>query len=440
MIKNRVVKNASWIIGCKILQSILNLIVGMITARYLGPSNYGLISYAASIVAFVVPLMKLGLQAVLVQEIVNDQEKEGEILGSSLVLNIVSSIFCIVAVIGFVCFSNKGEPITITVCIIYSFSIFFQAIEMIAYWFQAKLLSKYSSIVTLLAYVAVLAYKIYLLVSSKNIYWFAFTQVLNCLLIAIGLIVVYLKKSKNKLSFSLERAKKLFTKSKFFIISSMMIVVFQNTDKLMIKNMLNEASVGYYSAAIAIAGIFGFVFTAIIDSANPIIVESKKINNKNFENNVSSLYSTIFYLAVAQSFAMTLMSDLMVVILYGEEYAPAANVLKICVWQCAFSYFGTIRNIWMWVEKKYKYIWIIDVSGAILNVLANYFLIPILGINGAALASFMTQFFSNFILGFILKPIRRNNILLLKGCNPKYFIQFIKSNLVKLKKESKDLQ
>ena len=65
--KNKVVKNAKWIIVCKVVQSLLQLVIGMLCARYLGPSNYGLINYAASIVAFVLPIMQLGLQSTLVQ-------------------------------------------------------------------------------------------------------------------------------------------------------------------------------------------------------------------------------------------------------------------------------------------------------------------------------------------------------------------------------------
>ena len=70
MIKNRVIKNASWIIACRVVQSILSFLIGMLTARYLGPANYGLINYASSVVAFVTPIMYLGLNAVLVQEII----------------------------------------------------------------------------------------------------------------------------------------------------------------------------------------------------------------------------------------------------------------------------------------------------------------------------------------------------------------------------------
>ena len=72
----KVVKNASWIIVCRIVQSLIALVIGMISARYLGPSNYGLLNYASSVVAFVVPLAQLGFRNVLVEEIVSHPERE----------------------------------------------------------------------------------------------------------------------------------------------------------------------------------------------------------------------------------------------------------------------------------------------------------------------------------------------------------------------------
>ena len=75
----KVFNNAKWIVICKIMQSLLQLAVGMLSARFLGPSNYGLIKYAASVVAFAMPLMKLGLDATLVHELVENPEKEGRL-------------------------------------------------------------------------------------------------------------------------------------------------------------------------------------------------------------------------------------------------------------------------------------------------------------------------------------------------------------------------
>ena len=158
---NKVLKNASWIIICRIIQAILALIISMITARYLGPSNYGLLNYAISITAFVLPIMKLGIPSILVQEFISEPKKEGEILGTSLILCFASAIICIIGVNLFVRLSSANEHDTIIVCALYSSILIFQTFENINYWFQAKLLAKYSSIVALIAYGIVSIYKIY---------------------------------------------------------------------------------------------------------------------------------------------------------------------------------------------------------------------------------------------------------------------------------------
>lgn len=84
MNRNKVVKNASWLIGIQLVKSLLAMVISMLTARFLGPSGFGLINYAASIVSFVAPIMYLGLTGVLVQELVTHPEREGEILGTSI--------------------------------------------------------------------------------------------------------------------------------------------------------------------------------------------------------------------------------------------------------------------------------------------------------------------------------------------------------------------
>ena len=122
--KNKVVKNSAWIIACKVVQSVIGLVVSMFTARYLGPSNYGLINYASSLVAFFVPLMYLGLNSILVQEIVIKPQKEGETLGTALTMSLVSSLFCILGVFAFTTIVNAGEKDTIIVCVLYSILIF----------------------------------------------------------------------------------------------------------------------------------------------------------------------------------------------------------------------------------------------------------------------------------------------------------------------------
>ncbi|MBQ8719911.1 MAG: flippase [Clostridia bacterium] len=415
---NRVLKNAGWIIGFKIAQSLINLVIGLITARYLGPSNYGVISYVASVIAFALPIMQLGLKQTLVKEFVKSPEQEGKVLGTALMLNVISSFFCIIGSVSFVVLVNAGEKETILVCALYSLSLLFQATEMTQYWFQSKLLSKYPSIASLVAYIFVALYKIFLLVTKKDIAWFALSNAIDYLLISVILMILYKRAGGQRLSVDWRVGKEMLSRSKHYIIPSLMVMIFQHTDQIMIKLMIGEAETGFYSAAIACIGITGFVFAAVIDSARPIILEEKERNQELYERRMIQLYSIITYMSLAQSIAMTVLAEPLVNLLYGAEYSKTAGILAVSVWYITFGHFGSVRNIWILAEDKQKYLTGINVIGAVCNVVLNFFLILHFGAVGAAVASVITQFFTNVVIGFVFKPIRRNNYLMLKGLNP----------------------
>lgn len=433
--KNSVLKNASWIVVCKIIQSLISFVIGMITARYLGPSNFGVISYVSSVVAFALPIMQLGLNQTLVKEFINSPDREGTILGTSLIINILSGICCMIGSIAFVAVANPDEPETLLVCILYSFTLLFQATEMTQYWFQSKLLSKYPSIATLIAYTLVALYKVYLLVSGKGVVWFSVSNVLDFLIASIILMIIYKRIGTQKLSVNWRIGKEMLSRSKYYILPSLMVMIFQHTDRVMIKMMIGKEETGIYSAAITCIGVTGFLFSAVIESARPEILDQKNKSQEQYEKRVIQLYSVITYMSLVQSLLMTALSVPLIHIMYGDQYAGSVSVLCVAVWYVTFSYFGSVRNVWILAEGLQKYLFGINIVGAVLNILVNLALIPILGGVGAAIASLITQFFTNVVIGFIFKPLRPNNRLMLKGLNPMVVIGIIRGTILpKLKR------
>lgn len=423
----QVFNNAKWIIVCKIAQSLLQFIVGIVCARYLGPSNYGLINYASSVVAFLIPIMKLGFDATLVKELIENPQKEGEILGTSLLLNLISSLISMIGIFLFVSVMNAGEKITIIVCALYSLMLIFVALEMIQYWFQYKLLSKYSSVVMLISYFCVSVYKIFLLMTEKSVYWFSITHSIEYGIVGFLLLFIYFKLGGQKFVFSKTTAKNLLNSSKYYILASLLVVVFQNVGVIMLSNLSGYEETGFYTSALTSASVLQFVYTAITDSYRPLILTAKKESVASYEKNISGLYSIIVYLAVAQSLGFTVFAKLIISILYGSEFSSAVPVLRILVWFVAFSFMGAIRNIWLLAEDKQKYLWKINLFGVVVNVIANVILIPYFGACGAAIAAFTTQFLMNFVLGFFFEPIKKNNELMMKGLNPKFAFNEFKS-------------
>lgn len=425
--KNKVVNNAKWIIVCKVIQSLLQFVIGMLCARYLGPANYGIINYAASVVAFALPVMQLGLQCTLVQEFTQKPDSEGKIMGTALVMDLVSSVVCIGFVAAFVSVANANDTDTIIVCLLYSVSLVFRAFELFQCWFQYKLQSKFPSIVMLCSYVVVSLYRIFLLVTSKSVFWFAVVNSVDYSIIGISLLVIYNRTSSYKLSFDFSLVKKLFDRSKHYILASMMVTLFQNTDHIMLKLISGDAENGYYTAAVTCTSILQFVFIAVVDSMRPVILSCKNDGNiTDYEKNISRLYCFGHYMSLAQAVGFSIFAPLVIRILYGEEYLPSVPVLAVLGFYIVFSYMGSARNIWILAEGRQSILWKINLAGAVMNIAINAVLIPMWGAIGAATATLVTQMFTNFILGFIIKPLRANNKLLLKGFNPKYLLDLVK--------------
>ena len=415
LFKSATIKNAGWIIFGRIAQMSISLFVGLLTARYLGPSNYGLINYATAYVAFFMTLCTLGLNSILVKEFVDNPQKDGEIIGSTLIMRGISSLLSAGIIICLVGFVEAGERDTIIVTSLCSIGLVFNIFETFNSWFQSKLMSKITTIVSLVAYIVTSIYKIILLSLGKSVAWFAFSTSVDYICIGVLLFICYKKTGGSKLAFSLQTCKNMLEKSIHFILPGVMVAIYGYADKIMLKHMLSEVEVGYYSTAAALCGMWCFVLSAIIDSVNPSIMKAFKKDSFLFEKRNRQLYAIVFYISIGVSIALCALAKPVVWILYGEQYLPAANPLRVITWYTAFSYLGVARNAWIVCENKQKYLKYIYISSAICNVVLNFVFIPLWGTTGAALASLITQIATTLIVPFFIKEIRRNSILIVEG-------------------------
>lgn len=413
--ESKELSNASWLIGGRIGQMGISFVVGLWTARYLGPDNYGLINYASAYMAFFTSICTLGINSIIVKEFVDYQKQQGEIIGTTLLLRILASMFSVLMIIGIVTMIDKGEPLTISVTILVSLSLIFQCFDTFNYWFQFRYQSKIVSLVTLVAYIATSIYKVILLVSHKNVKWFAVATCIDYILIAILIYLAYKKCGGEKLRFSKRRATHLLDNSYHYILSGLMVSIYGQTDKLMLKQMLNQKEVGYYSVATAICTMWVFVLQAIIDSMYPTILKLYGKDEETFKRKNKQLYAIVFYVSSVVSLGIFFAGEYIIRVLYGKEYLSAVSPLKMVTWYTAFSYLGVARNAWIVCKNSQKYLKYIYFSAAVINVLLNLLFIPILGATGAALASLITQIFTSIILPFFYKDLRENSKLMLEA-------------------------
>ena len=405
---NKEMKNAGWLIVGRVVQMIIAFFVSIMTARYLGPGNYGLINYAGAYVAFFSALCTLGINSVIVKDFVDNPDEQGMAIGSTIILRAMSSILSLIAIIGIVSIVDNGETITIIVASLCSVALIFQSFDTLNYWFQSRYESKITSIATLIAYFATTIYRILLLITGKNVIWFAFAISIDYICLGIVLICFFKLHNGPKLKFSFKKGKLLLSKSYHYIVSGMMVAIYGQTDKLMLRQMLGDEAVGYYSLASSINLMWVFVLTAIIDSFLPTIVRLHNVDRTLYEKKNRQLYAIVIYISIVVAICFIIFGKLFITKIYGDSYLGAVNPLRIIVWYTIFSYLGVARNAWIVCENKQKYLKYMYVAAVIINVFLNFSLIPILGASGAALASLLTQVFTSIIIPYFIRDMRPN--------------------------------
>ena len=416
MIKNKTVKNAGWLVGGKIAQMLISLLVSLLTARYLGPSNYGLINYAASFTAFFTSFCTLGINSLLVKEFVDRPEQEGTVIGTTLVLRGISSLLSALTIVAVVCVIDRDEPTTIVVVALQCLGLLFAIFDTFNYWFQRHLKSKFAAIATFAAYVVTAAYRVSMIVTGKNVTWFALAASVDHICLAALLILFYKRSAGQRLSFSWEYGKELLSRSKHYILAGLIVSVYGQTDKLMLKQMIDTVQSGYYATAITINSMGSFFLPAIIDSIYPSIMEAHKNGDEElFRKRNRQLYAIVFYVSIFVAVIFNIFAELIISILYGRAYLPAAMPLRIVSWYTAFSILGGARNAWIVSKDKRKPLNRLYLVAAVLNVVLNALMIPLWGTSGAALASLITQIGTGFVLPLFVKDLRENVKLMLEA-------------------------
>ena len=403
---NRFFSNVIWDMGGKVFQMILTLIVGMLTARYLGPSNYGVIGETASYVSFFSVICQLGFNSTAVKEIMDNKEREGEILGTSIFFRVCTSLISTVAITCLLYILKDGDKVIVWVAFLQSLSLIFQSFEMIHYWYQSRLETHVSVKIQSFAYVIMAVYKIALLALGKSVHWFAFSNALEMAVVAIALLFIYGRGEGKRLTVSLSAGKEMLKRSYHFILSGLMVTIYSEMDKIMLGEMLSEAAVGFYTAATKVSSMWSFVLIALINSSRPLIISSKNSSQELYVKQNKRLYAAVIWIGIAAGLGVTILGKWIIYFMYGDAYLPATSSLQISAWYTMFAMLGTARGIWIVCEEKAKYVKYYLGIGAVINIILNYLLIPGFGSGGAAAATLITQIFTAVLAPALFKETR----------------------------------
>ena len=399
--------NTGLLLGARGVQMILALVIGALMARYLGPAQYGIYNYVISFTGLFVAISMLGVGTIMVKDMLDKPETTYTVMGTGLWLRLAGSLLAILLVMLTGWFSEDSAEIR-WFFVIASLPPIIKSFEVLTYYFQAKVLSKYSVIAQMTALCIVSALKVVFIQTGMGLDWFFYVMLLDATIITLITLVEYrmLKQEILHWKYDAAYAKQLLRASWPLIFSGFMVTIYLKIDQVMINTMLDETATGLYAAAVKLSEAWVSIPWIIGASLYPALVNAFKEDSERFSNRITQTYILQISVAMAIVVPVVLLAKPVTLFIFGEAYAASAVALQLHIGSLLFIFLGSVANRWLIIEGIQKYWMINSVIGAISNILLNLILIPAMGINGAALATLLSYAFA-YHFAYAIPPTTR---------------------------------
>lgn len=408
-----ILANTGWLFADRIIRMGVGLFVGVWIARYMGPEQFGVYNYAIVFVAMFSALSNLGLDGIVVRNIVRDPASKDEILGTAFFLKFAGGIITLLVSVGAILSLRSGDRVTCWLVGITAIGAIFQAFDTIDFWFQSQVKSKYTVYVRNAAFLIITFVKIILIMTRSSLISFACAGLAEIVLGTIGLVVTYRFHGYylKKWQISLRYAKELLADSWPLILSGLAVGLFMKIDQVMLREMVGSESAGIYSAATRISEVWYFIPAVIVSSVSPSIIEAKKMSEGLYYHRLQKLFNLIAGLAFAIAIPITFLSRPLVLLLFGESYAAGSPILAIHIWATLFYFLGIAQGPWNITEGLMNLSLKRTLITAMVNIILNLILIPLYAGIGAAISTVTSYVCGAFLANVMNDKSRRIFIL-----------------------------
>lgn len=398
-------KNTGWMFIAKIASLVISFITIVFVVRRLGPENYGQLSYAISFVGLFSFIATMGLDQILFRDLIKYRNESNKYLGSALIIKLVAGFLAIALCLGTALFFS-GNDVSFILIFIISSSFIFNAFQVINYEFQARVQSKHPSIISLAIVLILSALKIIIVASGRGVIYLAIVLLLESILYALFFVLIYrfkLKESILKWEFNKKIAINLIRDSWPIILSNACVIIYSRIDQVMIKGMIDVASVGLYDAAVRIAEAWYFIPGIIVSSLFPAIVNAKISSEGMYNNRLKKIIFLLIFLSLLVAIPVAIFSKNIIIALYGLDFMGSISILQIYIWAGVGMSLNIILNTYLVAENFRRIIFSSSFIAMAGNVILNLILIPRHGIVGAAWATFFSYLLSPISLLFFNK-------------------------------------
>ena len=413
----KAVGNSGWLFADNLLRMGVGLLVSIWVTRYLGPERYGALSYATAFVMIFSSIAMVGLEGIVVRNIVREPGRRNEILGSAFVLKLIGGGVAFALTLAAIALLRPVEDSARLLVGIIALGTLFQAFGTADFWFQSQVKSRYSAYARSAACIIICAVKVVLIIANAPLVAFAWAAAAEIALGFAGVAAAYRLSGQHMRDWRANRtmAAELLRDSWPLLLSDLVMFLYLRVDKIMIGEMVGNRELGIFAVAAMIAEALYIIPLAIYPSLFPSIVAAKGESEELFDQRMQQFYNLMALLAYLVALPVTFLSVWLVPLIFGEAYGNAGTMLAVLVWAGLFFNLMVARSQFLTAMNWTRLHFITDLLGCVLNVALNFFLIPRYGGMGAVVASVISYWFVAHGSCFVFKPLFKTGTMMTRA-------------------------
>lgn len=391
----------------KVYCMIIGMISSVLMVRYFQPQLNGEYNYVTAYVTIFSGIALMGLDNVLIKEFSKKNRMEGDIFKSSFGVRCIGTIISIILLVG----SFVLKPVDRNlVCLIFiaALPFVFNIVSGVNGWLMAKGMALHIAIAQAIAHTLCIIGRIVLVQIKGNLWMFIFVSAAESFFLILIEWIFYFICSEHFLQGHIK-----FDTMKYFVQQGLPIIlgsiantVFMKIDQVMIGDMIGKYDLGIYSVAVRIAELWYFIPTTIVSALIPGLTIDKQNNSKEFDLKLQRYMSLLVLLGYVTGIIIVFLAKPVVYVLYGREYLAAVPILCVYIWAGIFINMSVLRGAYFVIVEHTKYSFWCNFIGAVINVILNYMLIPIMGCMGAAIATLLSYLSYAYISSLLIKDLR----------------------------------
>lgn len=385
----RAARNAGAITAARIVSSGSQLIWQLILIHALGDAGFGVYGAVGALFAIGVTITAFSMSLIVIRDVARRPETAGRYLSATLV---VQTALALVAYAGINAIASGYSDTIRGFVAIAGVSLFIDALGTMCY---DQLLAQERMVTTSAVEVAYIVVRIGLAALALA----AGFGLLGVYLITIvtgigrsGLLWALLRRTGVRPHFPVDWSitRPLLINSAPLALAAFINITYGQIDKLLAAGLLTDADTGHLTAAFVIVyGVIDILSTTVLVAIYPMMSRTFQPDSPNatFRFMVEKLSFFTLLVGLPVGIVFSLFAAAIIVPLFGDKYVPTSAIIQVLIWYAVVTMVVNVFAQSLMVQNRQRYFVAVRIGGLAVKLVLSLFLLPRVGVIGAALAT-----------------------------------------------------